>query len=850
METLERQHINIEDEMRRSYLDYAMSVIIGRALPDVRDGLKPVHRRVLWAMNELGNNYNKAYKKSARVVGDVIGKYHPHGDTAVYDTIVRMAQDFSMRYPLIDGQGNFGSVDGDAPAAMRYTEVRMARLANEVLADIEKETVDFQPNYDESLSEPTVLPTRVPNLLVNGSDGIAVGMATKIPPHNLTEIVDATITVIREPEIKPEKLLKIVKGPDFPTGGFICGREEIRNSYLTGRGIIQMRAKATIDRIGRGSHERDAVIITEIPFQVNKAKLHERIAELANEKKIEGIAEVRDESDRHGMRLVVELKRDAVPQIVLNKLFKLTPMQSSFGVINLAIVNGQPRVLTLKQMLEAFIDFRREVVRRRTEYELRKARARAHILEGLTKAIDALDYIVTLIRNSRSVDEARQWLTGDLKTTGEVKAWKGVPSGEPIAKYLPKLKKAMERLAFSEIQAQAILDLQLRRLSALERQKIIDEYESIIKLIAELEEILANESSLRAVIVKELEEIKQQFGDARRTEITDEGTDYTIEDLIADEDVAITVTKNGYIKRTPVTTYSRQGRGGKGRFGAMAKNEDFVEHLFIASTHAYLMVFTDDGLVYKMKVHEVPDAAAASRGKAIVNLIQIPTERKLAGVVPVREFSEGRYVLMVTRKGVIKKTSLADFQNIRSNGIIAINIDEGDALLDVVLTDGTKRIFIATHNGFAIRFDEKNARPMGRATRGTRGIDLRKDDFVVSLCAVSADDSERMLSVSEKGYGKQTPISIYRLQSRGGKGVINMKTTDKTGKVVAVFPVEDESEIMIITQQAKLIRLEAGLIRKTGRSAQGVRLIKVDADDMVTSASLVEASADEETEEA
>jgi len=505
METLERQHVSIEDEMRRSYLDYAMSVIIGRALPDVRDGLKPVHRRVLWAMNELGNNYNKAYKKSARVVGDVIGKYHPHGDTAVYDTIVRMAQDFSMRYPLIDGQGNFGSVDGDAPAAMRYTEVRMARLANDVLADIEKETVNFQPNYDESLHEPTVLPTRIPNLLINGSDGIAVGMATKIAPHNLTEVVDATIAVIREPELNIEKLLKIVKGPDFPTGGFICGREEIRNSYLTGRGIVQMRARASIDRIGRGTQERDAIIITEIPFQVNKARLHERIAELANEKKIEGIAEVRDESDRHGMRLVVELKRDAIPQIVLNKLFKLTPMQSSFGIINLAIVNGQPRVLNLKQILEAFIDFRREVVRRRTEYELKKAKARAHILEGLTKAIDALDYIVTLIRNSRSVDEARTWLTGNLATTSEVKTWKGIPSNEALNKYLPKLKKAMEGLAFSEIQAQAILDLQLRRLSALERQKIIDEYESIIKLIAELEEILGNEQSLRAVIVKELE---------------------------------------------------------------------------------------------------------------------------------------------------------------------------------------------------------------------------------------------------------------------------------------------------------------------------------------------------------
>ncbi|HSV32919.1 MAG TPA: DNA gyrase subunit A [Pyrinomonadaceae bacterium] len=849
METLERNHINIEDEMRRSYLDYAMSVIIGRALPDVRDGLKPVHRRVLWAMHELGNTYNKAYKKSARVVGDVIGKYHPHGDTAVYDTIVRMAQDFSMRYPLIDGQGNFGSVDGDAPAAMRYTEVRMARLADEILADIEKETVNTQPNYDETLSEPMVLPTRIPNLLVNGSDGIAVGMATKIAPHNLTEVVDATVALLREPEIKIEKLLQIVTGPDFPTGGFLCGREEIRNSYLTGRGILQMRAKASIDRIGRGSHERDAVIITEIPYQVNKAKLIERIAELANEKKLEGIAEVRDESDRQGMRIVVELKRDAVPQVVLNKLFKLTPMQSSFGVINLAIVNGQPRVLNLKQMLEAFVDFRREVVRRRTEYDLRKARARAHILEGLTKAIDALDYIVTLIRNSRSVDEARQWLTGDLKTTSEVKSWKGIPSGEPLNKYLPKLKKAMERLAFSEIQAQAILDLQLRRLSALERQKIVEEYESIIKLIAELEEILGNEQSLRRVIINELDEVKKEFGDARRTEIVDEGTEYSIEDLIADEDVAITVTKNGYIKRTPVTTYTRQGRGGKGRFGAMAKNDDFVEHLFIASTHAYLMVFTDDGLVYKMKVHEVPDAAAASRGKAIVNLIQIPSDRKLAGVVPVREFSEGRYVVMVTRKGVVKKTALSDFQNIRSNGIIAINIDEGDELLDVVTTDGSKRIFIATHNGFAIRFDEKNARPMGRATRGTRGIDLRKDDFVVSLCAVSADDSERMLSVSEKGYGKQTAIGTYRLQSRGGKGVINMKTTEKTGKVVAVFPVEDDSEIMIITQQAKLIRLEAGHIRKTGRSAQGVRLIKTDEGDMVTSASLVEPSAEEDTEE-
>jgi DNA gyrase subunit A len=847
--TSERNHINIEDEMRRSYLDYAMSVIIGRALPDVRDGLKPVHRRVLWAMHELGNAYNKAYKKSARVVGDVIGKYHPHGDTAVYDTIVRLAQDFSMRYPLIDGQGNFGSVDGDAAAAMRYTEVRMARLANEILSDIEKETVDFQPNYDESLHEPTVMPARVPNLLINGSDGIAVGMATKIPPHNLTEIVDATVALLGNADITVEELAKIVTGPDFPTGGFIYGREEIRSSYLQGRGVLQLRARAGIDRIGRGAQERDAIVITEIPFQVNKARLIERIAELINDKKIDGISDLRDESDRTGMRIVVELKRDAVPQVLLNKLYKLTPMQSSFGVINLAIVNGQPRVLNLKQMLEAFIEFRREVVRRRTEYELRKAKARAHILEGLTKAIDALDFIVTLIRNSRSVDEARQWLTAQMKTMSEVKTWKGVPSDTQLKTYLAKLQKGMEQLAFSEIQAQAILDLQLRRLSALERQKITDEYEGIIKLIAELEEILANESSLRRVITTELEDVKKEFGDARRTEIVDEGVDLSIEDLIADEDVAITVTNSGYIKRTPITTYQRQGRGGKGRFGAAAKNGDFVEHLFIASTHAYLMIFTDDGMVYKIKVHEVPDAAASARGKAVVNLINIPSDRKLAGVVPVREFSDGRYVVMVTRKGVIKKTALADYQNIRSNGIIAINIDEGDQLLDVVLTDGTKRIFIATHDGLAIRFDEKRVRPMGRATRGMRGIDLRPDDYVVSVCPVSADDQERMLSVSEQGYGKQTPITTYRLQARGGKGVINMKTTEKTGKVVAVFPVEDDSEIMIITQQGKLIRIEAGHIRRTGRSAQGVRLIKTDASDRVTSASLVEAAAEEEIEE-
>lgn len=846
MESLiERNLINIEDEMRRSYLDYAMSVIIGRALPDVRDGLKPVHRRVLWSMNELGNQYNKAYKKSARVVGDTIGKYHPHGESAVYDTIVRLAQDFSMRYPLVDGQGNFGSVDGDSAAAMRYTEVRMAKITSSVLADIEKETVDFQPNYDESLSEPRVLPTRIPNLLVNGSDGIAVGMATKIPPHNLTEIVDATIALIRKPETTIADLCKIVKGPDFPTAGFIYGRSEIRKAYTEGRGILQLRARAGVERIGRGSGERDAIIVTEIPFQVNKARLIERIAELVNDKKIDGIADLRDESNRVGMRIVIELKRDAIAQIVLNKLYKMTPMQTSFGIINLAIVAGQPRVLNLKQMIEAFIEFRREVVRRRTEYELRKARARAHILEGLNKAIDALDYIIPLIRNSRSVEEARNWLTGKMMDAmTEVKTWKGVPADQAQAAFIKKLQKAITGFDFSEIQAQAILDLQLRRLSALERQKILDEYAQLIKHIAELENILSNDQVLREVIVKEMEEVREDFGDKRRTEIVDEGVDFEIEDLIPDEEVAITVTKSGYIKRTPVTAYSRQGRGGKGRLGAKAKNEDFIEHLFTASTHSYIMIFTDNGQVYKLKVHEIPDAPTSARGKAIVNLISMPSDRKLAGVVPVREFSEGRFVLFVTRKGTIKKTALADFQNIRTNGINAINVDEGDELLDVVLTDGTNQIFIATHNGLAIRFNEEQARPMGRATRGVRGVDLRPDDYVVSVCAASKEGTERMLSVSEQGFGKQTKLTDYRLQSRGGKGVINMKTNEKTGKVVAAFPVSEESEIMIITQQAKMIRLEADSIRKTGRSASGVRLIKTDAGDKVTSASLIDPAND------
>lgn len=751
-----------------------------------------------------------------------------------------------MRYPLIDGQGNFGSIDGDNAAAMRYTEVRLAKLANAVLDDIEKETVDFQPNYDDSLSEPTVLPTRIPLLLANGSEGIAVGMATKIPPHNLTEIINGTVALLKNPQTTIDDLIKIIPGPDFPTAGFIYGREEIHRAYREGRGIIQMRAKAAIDRIGRGDRERDAVVITEIPYQVNKARLIEKIAELVHEKRLDGISELRDESNREGMRIVVELKRDAVPQVVLNKLYKLTPLQSSFGIINIAIVDGQPRLLNLKEMLQHFIDFRKEVVRRRTEFDLRKAQARAHILEGLNKAIDALDYIVPLIRNSRSVDEAKTWLTGTFTTLEEVTKWRGITGDKPQPAFLKDLQKVISSLAFSDIQAQSILDLQLRRLSALERQKILDEYEAIIKYIAELENILANESVLRQVIVDELEEVKKSFGDARRTVIIDAGVELSIEDLIPNEEVAITITKAGYIKRTPVSTYSRQGRGGKGRLGATAKNDDFVEHLFIASTHDYLMIFTDDGQVFKMKVHEIPEAAAAARGKAVVNLVQLSSERKLVTVMPVRDFSEEVYLTMVTKQGVIKKSALADFQNIRANGIIAINIDEGDGLLDVIETDGKCQIFIATHDGMAVRFNESDVRPMGRAARGVRGVNLRKGDEVVSVCAVSQEGTEKILSISENGFGKQTVVGSYRLTKRGGKGVINMKTTAKTGKVVAAFPVEDDSEIMIITQQAKLIRLGVDKIRETGRSAQGVTLIKTGDDDRVTSASLLAAEDGEE----
>jgi DNA gyrase subunit A len=804
-EAAQKIPINIEEEMRRSYLDYAMSVIIGRALPDARDGLKPVHRRILYAMHEMGLTPNKPYKKSATVVGDVLGKYHPHGDSAVYDAMVRMAQDFSLRYPLVKGQGNFGSVDGDAAAAYRYTEARLTRIGTEMLADIDKETVDFVPNYDESRVEPTVLPTRFPNLLVNGSGGIAVGMATNIPPHNLTEVIEATITLLQKPNTPLKTLMGIVPGPDFPTGGFIYGREGIRQAYETGRGSVIMRAKASIDRVGR-SGERMAIVVTEIPYQVNKARLIERIAELTNDKKLEGISDLRDESDREGMRIMIELKRDAIPDIVLNNLYKMTPMQQSFGVINLAIVNGQPRELNLIDTLNIFIEHRREVVIRRTRFELKKAEARAHILEGLKKAIDHLDEVIAIIRKAKATVEAREAL--------------------------------MLRFKFSEVQARAILEMQLQKLTGLERQKLIDEYKEVIQRIAELQEILANEAVLRNVIVKELREVQREYGDERRTQIIEAGAELTLEDLIADEDMAITVTHSGYIKRTPVSVYRAQRRGGTGRRGAALKTEDVVDHLFVASTHSYVMIFTNNGQVYKLKVHEIPDAAAAGKGKAIVNLLNMPKGEKVAGIIPVRAFEEGKYVVMATRKGTIKKTELSDFANIRPSGINAMGIDDGDELIAIELTDGKKKIFLATHEGMAICFEESDVRSMGRPAYGVRGITLDKGDYVISVAAVPEDIE--MLSISENGFGKRTRLEEYRFQSRGGKGVINMKTSDRNGLVVAVLPVNDESQVLIITNQGKLIRVDARTIRVSGRSTQGVKLIDTSDGDIVSSASLIE----------
>ncbi len=803
---------NIEDEMRRSYLDYAMSVIVSRALPDVRDGLKPVQRRVMWTMHELGNTHDKPYKKSARVVGDAIGKYHPHGDQPVYDTIVRLAQNFSMRVPLIDGQGNFGSVDGDAPAAMRYTEVRLAPIAGMLLADIEKETVDFRENYDGSLLEPVVLPARFPNVLVNGAAGIAVGMSTSIPPHNLAEVLDATIHLVNHPSATVEDLLPFVQGPDFPTAGFICGRKGIRDAYLTGRGSVTMRARAAIDYVaGKGERERQAIVVTELPYQVNKAGLLEKIAELVSEKKIEDIADLRDESDREGMRIVIELKRGAVAEVVLNNLFKHTPMQSKFSIIMLAIVNGQPQILDLAEILRHFIEHRREVVRRRTAFELRKAEHRAHILEGFKKALDVLDAVIALIREAKSSAEAREGL--------------------------------MTRFALSQLQAQSILELQLQRLTGMERQKLLDEYESLLKRMAELREILEKETRLRAVIVQELQEVRKAYSTPRRTQIVDEGTDFRIEDLIPDEEVAITITRSGYIKRTPVSAYRTQKRGGMGRRGMTPKAEDVVESLYTASTHSFLLIFTTKGQVYKIKVHEIPDAATAGRGKAIVNLIELPEGERVAGTIPVREFVEGQFVVFVTRQGMIKKTELSEYANIRSNGLIAMGVAEDDELIAIQMSDGNQHILISTFGGQAICFNESDVRPMGRPAHGVIGIRLEENDYVTGMSVVGR--TEEVLSLSELGLGKRTPITEYPVQHRGGKGVLTLHITDRTGGVVKVLPVRERRELMVITQQGQIVRVDVTSIRQTGRHAQGVKIIALAEGDRVVDASLVESSGEE-----
>ncbi len=796
----QKQPVNIEDEMKQSYLDYAMSVIVGRALPDVRDGLKPVHRRILFTMHDTGNLPGRPYRKSARIVGDVMGNYHPHGDAAIYDTVVRMAQDFSMRYTLVDGQGNFGSLDGDPPAAYRYTEVRMARAAAELLADIEKETVDWQPNYDESKQEPTVLPSRLPNLLVNGAEGIAVGMATKIPPHNLGEVVDALAKLIDEPETSVADLLQLIPGPDFPTGGFIYGRAGVVEAYTTGRGKVIVRARITTETNKR--NDRESVVITEIPYQVNKARLVEEIAEQIREKHIEGVADLRDESDKDGVRVVLELKREAVSAVIVNQLYKLTSCQTTFGIILLTIVNGEPRILNLREILAEFIAFRREVVTRRTRFELRKAEERAHILEGLKIALDNIDAVITLIRKSKTVDDARAGL--------------------------------MKEFDLSERQAVAILEMRLQRLTGLERAKIVEEYNELIKLIARLQEILANEKLLMQIVKDELLEIKQKYGDDRRTEIVEDTGDLTIEDLIVEEDMVVTVSNTGYIKRNALSLYRAQHRGGKGKIGMETKEEDFVEQVFIASTHDYVLVFTDAGRVYWLKVYQLPQAGRASRGKAIVNLValQDPKE-KIAAVLNVREFQEGRYVVFATRQGVVKRTELMAFSNPRSTGIIALDIDEGDHVVGVKLTDGSQEVILSTRQGKAIRFKETDVRVMGRQARGVRGITLAPKDEVVSMEVVVPGAS--LLTVCAKGFGKRTPEEEYRTQGRGGQGIITIKTTERNGDVVAVMQVTEEDHIMMVTDSGKIIRLPVSDIRVIGRNTQGVRLFEIEEGSLVTS---------------
>jgi len=787
---------DIHEEMRRSYLDYAMSVIIGRALPDARDGLKPVHRRVLYAMHEMGLTHSRPYRKSARVVGDVLGKYHPHGDAAVYDTIVRLVQDFSMRYPLIDGQGNFGSVDGDAPAAMRYTEVRLSRLAHEMLRDIEKETVDFTPNYDGSTQEPSLLPTVLPNLLVNGSSGIAVGMATNVPPHNLGEVVDAAILQLDTPDVPIERLMEVLPGPDFPTAGYIHGRQGILDAYRTGRGLIQMRAKAVVEK-GRGG--RESIVVTELPYQVNKAKLVERIAELIRDRKLEGVADLRDESDREGMRVVLDLKKDEPALPILNSLYKHTAMQSTFGVIMLALVGNQPRILTLKEALASFIEHRKVVVIRRTQYDLRQAEARAHILEGYRIALDHLDAVIALIRRSRSVDEARTGLMGQF--------------------------------GMSEIQAQAVLDLRLQRLTQLERQKIQDEYQETIQLIAKLQAILGNEALVRQIIKDELNALKEEFGDPRRTQILDETAEISFEDMVADEEMVVTISHGGYIKRSPLAVYRAQRRGGKGMAGMATKEEDYVEYLFVATTHSYLLLFTSLGRVHWLKVHEVPQLGRAAKGKALVNFLQVQPGETTTAMIPIRQFEVDKYLLMATRRGVVKKTELAAYANPRAGGIIGLSLDEADALIGVRLTAGQDEVFLATRLGMAIRFAEEEVRPIGRAGRGVIGIDLEEGDEVVAVEVVRPGSS--ILTVNERGYGKRTALEEYRLQGRGGRGIINVRVTDKNGPVVGVLQVQEQDQVMMISQEGKVNRFRVREISVIGRATQGVRLQGLEAADRV-----------------
>jgi len=780
--------VKIEDEMKKSYLEYSMSVIVGRALPDIRDGLKPVHRRVLYAMHDLKNFFNRPYKKSARVVGDVIGKYHPHGDTAVYDTIVRMAQQFSLRYPLVDGQGNFGSVDGDPPAAMRYTEVRMARVAQDFLSDIEKETVDFVPTYDGSLLEPVVLPTRIPNLLVNGSAGIAVGMATNIPPHNLSEICLAVERVIDNPDIGLRELIQVVPGPDFPTAGFICGKKGIREAYESGRGIIKMRARAFVEKVG---HNRERIVISEIPYQVNKGKLLEKLAEHVREKKIEGIAEIRDESDRDGMRIVIEVKRDAVALIILNRLYKFTQLETSFGIIFLAIVGGRPQVLSLKEIIEHFIQYRREIVIRRTIFDLKKAEARAHILEGLKKALEFLDDVIELIRSSSDAKEAKTRLTFEY--------------------------------SFSEIQAQAILDMRLQRLTGLEREKINAEYQDLIKDIARFKEILGNPGMVLQIIKEEIREVRELYGDERRTEILDDVDDIDMEDLIAEEDMAVTISHNGYIKRNPISLYRAQRRGGKGMTGARPEGEDFVEHLFVASSHDYFLFFSNKGRVYWKKVHEIPEAGRMSKGKAIVNLLDLKKGERVATILPVRDFEEGKYVIMATREGIVKKTELTAYSHPRSVGTMGVKIREGDELIAVRVSTGDQDIFLTTKEGKSIRFAESQVRSMGRVSEGIIGIRMAPGNEVVGMETIG--EGATILTVTENGYGKRTRTDEYPRQSRGGLGVLTIKTTERNGQVVYSYEVNDQDQLMIMTGHGKIIRIRAADISVIGRNTQGVKLI-------------------------